>query len=168
LPASDWTALATNFYSEIFSVNFLTPLCEADKHFKLETHNNLDLSRYTSLLHEITDVLDLNAPELVKSIGAPRGSIAFHKIPAPYLHIDSFDPQAATNNSLQLPHLVRLAVLVYNQTSNQPIELDSERAADVLRLIEQKAVLNLPHAEGVNKAIVITNDNYVASQRNEL
>lgn len=51
LTPGDWAGLASLLYSELFSLDFLTPLDHTDTSFKLDPHPQADLSRYTEMVH---------------------------------------------------------------------------------------------------------------------
>lgn len=53
LSAGDWAGLAGLLYSEIFSLDILTPLDHTDTTFKLELHPQADLSKYSEMVHNI-------------------------------------------------------------------------------------------------------------------
>jgi hypothetical protein len=88
--------LAALLYSDIFSLDFLTPLCDADTQFKLEPHNNLDLSRYIELVQNTNDVMGSNAPDLLGNVYTPRGNIQVH---SPYLEVSAFNPRSRISMS---------------------------------------------------------------------
>lgn len=50
LTAGDWAGLASLLYSEIFSLDILTPLDHTDTSFRLDPHPQADLSRYTEMV----------------------------------------------------------------------------------------------------------------------
>lgn len=51
LSVGDWAGLAGLLYSELFSLDVLTPLDDQDTSFKLEPHPQADLGRYTEMVH---------------------------------------------------------------------------------------------------------------------
>ena len=51
LSVGDWAGLAGQLYSELFSLDILTPLDHTDTSFKLDPHPQADISRYTDLVH---------------------------------------------------------------------------------------------------------------------
>lgn len=50
LSPGDWAGLAGLLYSELFSLDFLTPLDHTDTTFRLDPHPQTDLSRYTEMV----------------------------------------------------------------------------------------------------------------------
>ena len=90
LTVGDWAGLAGLMYAEIFSLNFLQPLDDADTKFKLEPHPAIDLSRYTDMVHN-TELGGINGPDLLGAVYAPRGNIQVH---SPYLEVSAFNPRA--------------------------------------------------------------------------
>lgn len=51
LSPGDWAGLAGLLYSELFSLDILTPLDDADTSFRLDPHPQADLERYTEMVH---------------------------------------------------------------------------------------------------------------------
>ncbi|XP_046659884.1 uncharacterized protein LOC124353884 isoform X2 [Homalodisca vitripennis] len=97
LPAHDWPGLAGLVYTDIFSLDFLTPLDDQDTKFKLEPASHVDLSRYTELVRSAE--LGPGCLDLLGPVYAPRGNIQVH---SPYLDVAAFNPrQKQTNSSKQ-------------------------------------------------------------------
>ncbi|XP_014469880.1 PREDICTED: uncharacterized protein LOC106741940 isoform X2 [Dinoponera quadriceps] len=90
LAVCDWAGLAGLMYADIFSLDFLQPLDDADTKFKLESHPGVDLSRYTGIVHS-TELGGINGPDLLGAVYAPRGNIQVH---SPYLEVSAFNPRA--------------------------------------------------------------------------
>ncbi|XP_060827871.1 uncharacterized protein LOC132913490 isoform X1 [Bombus pascuorum] len=96
LSVGDWAGLAGLMYADIFSLNFLQPLDDADTKFRLEPHPGVDLSRYTDMVHS-TEIGGTNGPDLLGAVYAPRGNIQVY---SPYLEVSAFNPRAKqTSNS---------------------------------------------------------------------
>ncbi|XP_058455787.1 uncharacterized protein LOC131433056 isoform X1 [Malaya genurostris] len=91
LSVGDWAGLAGLLYADIFSLDFLTPLSESDTQFKLEPHSQLDLSRYTEMVQNTSDIMGINGPDLLGNVYAPRGNIQVH---SPYLEVSAFNPRS--------------------------------------------------------------------------
>ncbi|XP_058821698.1 uncharacterized protein LOC131683602 isoform X2 [Topomyia yanbarensis] len=91
LSVGDWAGLAGLLYADIFSLDFLTPLGESDTQFKLEPHSQLDLSRYTEMVQNTSDIMGINGPDLLGNVYAPRGNIQVH---SPYLEVSAFNPRS--------------------------------------------------------------------------
>lgn len=72
LTVNDWPGLAGLIYTDIFSLDFLTPLTEHDTHFKLEPHASLDLMRYTEMVKNANDVIGSKGLDLLGNVYAPR------------------------------------------------------------------------------------------------
>lgn len=51
LSPNDWVGLAGLLYADLFGLDFLTPLGEIDTRFRLDPHQQVDLSRYADLVH---------------------------------------------------------------------------------------------------------------------
>lgn len=51
LSPGDWAGLAGLMYTDIFSLDFLTPLDETDTAFRLDAHTQVDLQRYTEMVN---------------------------------------------------------------------------------------------------------------------
>ncbi|PSN34108.1 hypothetical protein C0J52_14201 [Blattella germanica] len=88
LSVNDWAGLAGLMYADIFSLDFLTPLDDADTRFRLEPHQQVDLTRYTELVHGAE--LGTGGPDLLGPVYAPRGNIQVH---SPYLEVSAFNPR---------------------------------------------------------------------------
>ncbi|XP_046394390.1 uncharacterized protein LOC124162073 isoform X1 [Ischnura elegans] len=158
LSPNDWAGLAGLMYSEIFSLDFLTPLDDADTKFRLEPHQ-VDLSRYTELVREAE--LD-GAPDLLGPVYAPRGNIQVH---SPYLEVAAFNPRSrlsATGHKIEkrghswqpwkrkslpysgeklliplpVPHPAHITVSIHNRDGEEPIPLDSELCQSILKAVE--------------------------------
>lgn len=91
LQVGDWAGLAGHLYTDIFSLDFLTPLSENDTQFKLEPHSQLDLSRYSEMIQSVSDTMGVNGPDLLGNVYAPRGNI---QVNSPYLEVSAFNPRS--------------------------------------------------------------------------
>ena len=91
LSVGDWAGLAGLMYADIFSLDFLQPLDDADTKFKLEPHPAADLTRYTDMVHNTELGGGVNGPDLLGAVYAPRGNIQVH---SPYLAVSAFNPRA--------------------------------------------------------------------------
>ncbi|XP_050538538.1 uncharacterized protein LOC126903976 isoform X2 [Daktulosphaira vitifoliae] len=89
LSVNDWSSLAIVFLTDIFSLDFFTPLDDADTKFKLKTDNNVDLSRFTNIIQN-TVINDQNS-EILGPLYSSRGNI---KIQSPYLDVTVFNPRS--------------------------------------------------------------------------
>ncbi|XP_059610904.1 uncharacterized protein LOC132257878 isoform X1 [Phlebotomus argentipes] len=87
----DWAGLAGVHYVEIFSLDFLTPAGDSETQFKLEAHQQLDLSRYSEMVQNASDIMGVNGPDLLGNVYAPRGNIQVH---SPYLEVSAFNPRS--------------------------------------------------------------------------
>ncbi|XP_049817861.1 uncharacterized protein LOC109609412 isoform X1 [Aethina tumida] len=89
LSPGDWAGLAGLLYSELFSLDILTPLDHADTSFKLDAHPQADLSRYTEMVQ--CAQLGAGGPDLLGNVYTPRGNIQVH---SPYLEVSAFNPRS--------------------------------------------------------------------------
>ncbi|XP_050297770.1 uncharacterized protein LOC126737100 isoform X2 [Anthonomus grandis grandis] len=99
LSPGDWAGLAAMLYSELFSLDFLTPLDHTDTTFRLDPHPQADLSRYTEMVQ--CTQLGAGGPDLLGNVYTPRGNIQVH---SPYLEVSAFNPrvkQAATGKKTE-------------------------------------------------------------------
>lgn len=90
----DWAGLAAHLYTDIFSLDFLTPLSESDTQFKLEPQTHLQLSsltHYTEMVQYASDTMGFNGPDLLGNVYAPRGNI---HVNSPYLEVSAFNPRS--------------------------------------------------------------------------
>lgn len=88
LSVNDWAGLAGLMYADIFSLDFLTPLDDTDTRFRLEPHQQVDLTRYTEMVNGAE--LGTGGPDLLGPVYAPRGNIQVH---SPYLEVSAFNPR---------------------------------------------------------------------------
>ncbi|XP_057659864.1 uncharacterized protein LOC130896097 isoform X1 [Diorhabda carinulata] len=88
LSPGDWAGLAGLLYSELFSLDFLTPLDHSDTSFRLDSHSQVDLSRYTEMVQ--CAQLGAGGPDLLGNVYTPRGNIQVH---SPYLDVSAFNPR---------------------------------------------------------------------------
>ncbi|KAF7286853.1 hypothetical protein GWI33_003907 [Rhynchophorus ferrugineus] len=88
LSLGDWAGLAGLLYSELFSLDFLTPLDHTDTTFRLDPHPQADLSRYTEMVQ--CAQLGAGGPDLLGNVYTPRGNIQVH---SPYLEVSAFNPR---------------------------------------------------------------------------
>lgn len=91
LQMNDWAGLAGHLYTEIFSLDFLTPLAETDTQFRLDPHPQLDLQRHVDMVHTASELMGVNGPDLLGNVYAPRGNI---QVNSPYLEISAFNPRS--------------------------------------------------------------------------
>uniref|UniRef100_A0A6P7GE45 Uncharacterized protein LOC114337028 n=1 Tax=Diabrotica virgifera virgifera TaxID=50390 RepID=A0A6P7GE45_DIAVI len=89
LSPGDWAGLAGLLYSELFSLDFLTPLDHTDTSFRLDSHSQVDLSRYTDMVQ--CAQLGAGGPDLLGNVYTPRGNIQVH---SPYLDVSAFNPRS--------------------------------------------------------------------------
>ncbi|XP_050419885.1 uncharacterized protein LOC126832893 isoform X2 [Adelges cooleyi] len=89
LSINDWSSLAIVFFTDIFSLDFFTPLDDADTKFKLETDHNVDLSRFSNAIRN-TDIHDHNS-DMLGPLYSTRGNI---QIQSPYLEVTVFNPRS--------------------------------------------------------------------------
>ncbi|CAH1129005.1 unnamed protein product [Ceutorhynchus assimilis] len=88
LSPGDWASLAGLLYTELFSLDFLTPLDHTDTTFRLDPHPQADLSRYTDMVQ--CAQLGAGGPDLLGNVYTPRGNIQVH---SPYLEVSAFNPR---------------------------------------------------------------------------
>ncbi|KAF5280931.1 hypothetical protein FQA39_LY17937 [Lamprigera yunnana] len=89
LSPGDWAGLASLLYSELFSLDILTPLDHVDTSFRLEPDPHADLMRYTEMVHSAQ--LGVGGPDLLGNVYTPRGNIQVH---SPYLEVSAFNPRS--------------------------------------------------------------------------
>ncbi|XP_044759110.1 uncharacterized protein LOC123316901 [Coccinella septempunctata] len=85
----DWAGLAALLYSEIFSLDILTPLDHTDTSFRLDPHPQADLSRFTEMVQCVQ--LGAGGPDLLGNVYTPRGNIQVH---SPFLDVSAFNPRS--------------------------------------------------------------------------
>ncbi|CAH0564403.1 unnamed protein product [Brassicogethes aeneus] len=89
LSPGDWAGLAGLLYSELFSLDILTPLDHVDTSFRLDAHPQADLGRYTEMVQ--CAQLGAGGPDLLGNVYTPRGNIQVH---SPYLEVSAFNPRS--------------------------------------------------------------------------
>lgn len=98
LSPGDWAGLAGLLYSELFSLDILTPLDDADTSFRLDPHPQADLERYTEMVHSTQ--LGVGGPDLLGAVYVPRGNIQIH---SPYLEVSAFNPRSKLSATGKTP-----------------------------------------------------------------
>ncbi len=101
--------MAGLLYADIFSLDFLTPLSDSDTQFKLEPHPQIELSRYTEMVKNTSDIMGANAPDLLGNVYTPRGNI---QVQSPYLEVSAFNPRSRL---LMHPRKIEKRKLVYTK-----------------------------------------------------
>ena len=86
--------MASHLYTEVFSLDFLTPLGLEDTRFNLEPHPQLDLARYVEMVQSASDTTGIHGPDLLGNVFAPRGNL---QINSPYLEVSAFNPRCESN-----------------------------------------------------------------------
>ncbi|XP_018330268.1 uncharacterized protein LOC108740446 isoform X2 [Agrilus planipennis] len=89
LSCGDWAGLAALLYTELFSLDILTPLDHMDTSFRLDPDPQADLSRYSEMVHSVQ--LGAGGPDLLGNVYTPRGNIQVH---SPYLEVSAFNPRS--------------------------------------------------------------------------
>ncbi|KAK9888177.1 hypothetical protein WA026_000446 [Henosepilachna vigintioctopunctata] len=89
LMPADWAGLAALIYSEIFSLDILTPLDHSDTSFRLDPHPQADLTRFTEMVQCVQ--LGAGGPDLLGNVYTPRGNIQVH---SPFLEVSAFNPRS--------------------------------------------------------------------------
>ncbi|KAL3273452.1 hypothetical protein HHI36_014896 [Cryptolaemus montrouzieri] len=89
LMPGDWAGLAALLYSEIFSLDILTPLDHTDTSFRLDPHPQADLGRFTEMVQCVQ--LGAGGPDLLGNVYTPRGNIQVH---SPFLEVSAFNPRS--------------------------------------------------------------------------
>lgn len=85
-------------FVEIFSIDFLTPLADDDTTFNLDQQPHLNLSRYSDMIQNATDLL----PDiLLGNLYAPRGNI---QVKSPFLELSAFNPRSKLMNRVLTRH----------------------------------------------------------------
>lgn len=95
LAVGDWAGLTGLMFADVFSLDFLQPLDDADNRFRLEPHPMVNLQHYSDMINN-TDLGGLNGPDLLGAVYAPRGNIQIH---SPYLAVTAFNPRSNHSNT---------------------------------------------------------------------
>ncbi|KAI4456830.1 hypothetical protein MML48_8g00015589 [Holotrichia oblita] len=98
LSVADWAGLAGLLYSELFSLDILTPLDHTDTSFRLDPLPQIDLTRYTEMVHSAQ--LGAGGPDLLGNVYTPRGNIQVH---SPYLEVSAFNPRTKWSATGKIP-----------------------------------------------------------------
>ncbi|XP_055949382.1 uncharacterized protein LOC129983778 [Argiope bruennichi] len=159
----DWPGFAAQLFTEVFSIDILTPLEDSDTRYRLEAHG-VNLSRYSEMLQSVA--LQPNV-DFSSVIHIPKGKIHVH---SPYLDLNTFNPvnntvstvkKKETKNSLlnykqqlypwkkklkhthpekiliplPLPHPVQIAIIIFNRENEDPIPIETDLCQDILKAI---------------------------------
>lgn len=91
LSYGDWCGLTALLFTEIFSLNFITPSYDDDLNtYRLQTL--LDLSVYEELIQKFSvGEVNKNAPDLIDAIYSPSANIRFE---TPHLNTSAFNPRS--------------------------------------------------------------------------
>ncbi|XP_054716194.1 uncharacterized protein LOC129225725 [Uloborus diversus] len=156
----DWSGFAAQLLSEIFSIDFLTPLEESDTCYQLEAHG-VSLTRYTEMLQSIAHQPQVDFTHVIH---IPKGKVHVH---SPYLDLNTFNPINAAANSihkkepkrqklypwkvkcishseklfipLPLPHPVQISVIIFNRENEDPIPIETDLCLEILKAIADGA-----------------------------
>ncbi|XP_017770930.1 PREDICTED: uncharacterized protein LOC108558515 isoform X2 [Nicrophorus vespilloides] len=89
LTVGDWAGLSSLLYTELFSLDILTPLDHTDTSFKLDPHPGADIGRYSEMVQRAQ--MGSGGPDLLGNVYTPRGNIQVH---SPYLEVSAFNPRS--------------------------------------------------------------------------
>lgn len=92
LSPDDWSGLTALLYTEIFSLNFITPVSDDDVNtYRLQ--NVVDLSVYEEIIQKFANHEEINktAPDLIDTVYSPTANVRFE---TPHLDISAFNPRS--------------------------------------------------------------------------
>ncbi|XP_037093776.1 uncharacterized protein LOC119113590 [Pollicipes pollicipes] len=158
LPVDDWAGLSALLLTEVFSGDVLTPMEEADTRFYLEVHR-VNLTRYTELLRAAAaaDAPLAPAVQTAKNIQVAPPSLDVGCFsPLSRQRQATARSQRRTRRTLRpwkrrrhtpytaeklpiplpVPHPARIAAIVYNRDTDEPLPADGEPCQLVFAALE--------------------------------
>ncbi|KAL0840928.1 hypothetical protein ABMA28_014724 [Loxostege sticticalis] len=137
LELADWHALAANMLVEVFDAEVLVALEEGEARVSLEAGEGVrswaaHCGRDTAppdVLAERDEISHVSAGVWCEWGGTPAP-----RVPAPSLEVSAFNPRAPHHPPV--PHPATVALVLHNRESDNPVPLDSELCAEILRSLE--------------------------------
>ncbi|XP_043205633.1 uncharacterized protein LOC122372479 isoform X2 [Amphibalanus amphitrite] len=174
LAPADWPALCALLLTEVFSQEVLTPMEESDTRFYLEVHR-VNLSRYTELLRSAaaSDPPPVLAVQTAKNIQVAPPSLDVSCFsPVGRQRQTGSQSRRSTRQQLQpwkrhrhtpftaeklqiplpLPHPARIAAIVYNRDTDDPVAADGPLSAAMFAALEGAEPTGQTHAENEGNA----------------
>ncbi|XP_068631803.1 uncharacterized protein [Battus philenor] len=143
LEPGDWHALAANTLVEVFDAEILVALEETEARLPLESGEGARAwSARCGREHAPPDVLAERddwrhrAHEHAHTPGVwgEWGGTPAPRVPPPTLEVSAFSPRAPLQPPV--PHPAVVALVLHNRESDNPVPLDSELCAEILRTLE--------------------------------
>ncbi|XP_049868761.1 uncharacterized protein LOC126368693 isoform X2 [Pectinophora gossypiella] len=137
LDPGDWHGLAANMLVEVFDTEVLVALEESEARLPLESGEGARV--WTARCGRDAEPPDVLAErddwrrDTAGSWGEWCGAAA-PRVPAPALDGAAFSPRAAPHPPV--PHPALVALVLHNRESDNPVPLDSELCAEILRSLE--------------------------------
>ncbi|RVE45926.1 hypothetical protein evm_009399 [Chilo suppressalis] len=136
LEPADWHALAANMLVEVFDAEILVALEEGEARVALEAGEGARVwAARCPRPHDPPDVLaerDDWRPDT--GMWGEWGGTPAPRVPAPVLELGAFNPRAALQPPVPVPACV--ALVLHNRESDNPVPLDSELCAEILKTLE--------------------------------
>ncbi|KAL0892745.1 hypothetical protein ABMA27_014454 [Loxostege sticticalis] len=137
LELADWHALAANMLVEVFDAEVLVALEEGEARVSLEAGEGVrSWAAHCGRDTAPPDVLaerDDWRPDAA-GVWCEWGGTPAPRVPAPSLEVSAFNPRAPHHPPV--PHPATVALVLHNRESDNPVPLDSELCAEILRSLE--------------------------------
>ncbi|XP_038212023.1 uncharacterized protein LOC119832423 [Zerene cesonia] len=139
LEPADWHALAANMLAEVFDAEILVPLEEGEARLPLEAGGAAPVwEARTARDHAPPDVLAERDhwphPAGPWGMCGEWGGAPLPRVAAPALDAGAFSPRAP--HLPPVPHPAAVALVLHNRESDNPVPLESELCAEILRSLE--------------------------------
>ncbi|CAH2037993.1 unnamed protein product, partial [Iphiclides podalirius] len=140
LEPGDWHALAANTLVEVFDAEILVALGEGEARLPLESGEGARAwATRCGRDHAPPDVLaERDDWRHTGGSGAGMwgewGGTPAPRVPPPTLDVGAFNPRAPPQPPV--PHPATVALVLHNRESDNPVPLDSELCAEILRILE--------------------------------
>ncbi|KAJ2939185.1 hypothetical protein O0L34_g8499 [Tuta absoluta] len=139
LGRGDWHALAANTLVEVFDAEILVALEENSACLPLDSGEGVRqwaqrCVRVRERDHEPPDVLERGDWPHKSGVWGEWGGTPAPRVPLPSLEASAFSPRAPHHPPV--PHPAIVALVLHNRDSDNPVPLESELCADILRSLE--------------------------------
>ncbi|CAB3253888.1 unnamed protein product [Arctia plantaginis] len=148
LDLNDWHALAANTLVEVFDAEVLVALEAGEARLALERGEAerawaARCGRDTAPPDVLAERDDWAAPS---GVWCEWGGTALPRVSAPTLEASAFSPRAPLHPPV--PHPAAVAIVLHNRESDNPVPLDSELCAEILRSLEDAPDCDEKREEG--------------------
>ncbi|XP_072932256.1 uncharacterized protein [Epargyreus clarus] len=165
LAPGDWHALAANMLVEVFDAETLVALEEREARLPLEAGAgarawearcaralappDVLAERADWAAAPGTPYISYNKASLPAGVWGEWGGAAAPRVRAPALEASAFSPRAP--HQPPVPHPATVALVLHNRESDNPVPLDSELCAEILKTLEDAPDCDDGRREGVER-----------------